>query len=66
MVGRLAKSKIASDFNTRNWLFTECLYYVSKALELELYYIKAYAFRNKIYAEEPTLKEDAAEFFQNW
>ena len=45
---------------------SECLYYVAKAFEMEMYYMKGYAFWNKILKEEPSYKEDAAEFFENW
>ncbi|XP_054714787.1 LOW QUALITY PROTEIN: calcineurin-binding protein cabin-1-like [Uloborus diversus] len=45
--------------------YANCLYYVSKALEKECFYLKGLAFRDQIYKEDPSLKEECESYFAN-
>ncbi|XP_053384100.1 calcineurin-binding protein cabin-1-like isoform X2 [Mercenaria mercenaria] len=50
-------------YATNNYI--ECLYYIARAFELDATYGKGYALRNKIWAEQSSLKKDTEEFFEN-
>ncbi|WAR03684.1 CABIN-like protein [Mya arenaria] len=45
--------------------YVECLYYIGKALEMEVHYMKGYAFMEKIFSVETTLRAETQEFFEN-
>ncbi|XP_013404378.1 calcineurin-binding protein cabin-1 [Lingula anatina] len=44
--------------------YTNCLYYISKALEKDSGYTKGLALREKMFSEQPSLERDTAHMFQ--
>ncbi|GFT23499.1 calcineurin-binding protein cabin-1, partial [Nephila pilipes] len=44
--------------------YANCLYYISKALERECYYLKGLAFKDEIYREDPSLKSFCEGYFK--
>ena len=47
-------------------VFIACLKFIAKALEKDEEYMKAIAFRDQIFSEQPSLEKDSASFFQAW
>ncbi|KAL5007713.1 hypothetical protein ScPMuIL_016519 [Solemya velum] len=43
--------------------YWSCLYYISKALEQDDHYMKGHAFRNQIFSEQPSLRQDTTELW---
>ncbi|GFQ82744.1 calcineurin-binding protein cabin-1 [Trichonephila clavata] len=44
--------------------YANCLYYISRALERECYYLKGLAFKDEIYREDPSLKSFCEGYFK--